>query len=120
MNDIWQDAIQQISGAVIMIIVTLLGVVAVELKKIFEKYIDDLKKKSTAETCVEGVEQSYPKLTGEEKFETCEQQLCELLEEKGISSTSLERKMLIESAVHRMNEKKAKKAENKPDDAEEV
>ena len=120
MNDIWQDAIQQISGAVIMIIVTLLGVVAVELKKIFEKYIDDLKKKSTAETCVEGVEQSYPKLTGEEKFETCEQQLCELLEEKGITSTSLERKMLIESAVHRMNEKKAKKAENKPDDAEEV
>lgn len=106
MSEIWQDALQQISGAIILIIVTLLGVVGVELKKIFEKYLDDLKKKATAETCVEGVEQSYPELHGEEKFATCEQQLCELLEEKGISSTQLERKMLIESAVLRMNAKK--------------
>ena len=123
MNDIWQDAIQQISAAIILIIVTILGVVGVELKKIFENYINDLKKRNAAETCVQGVEQKHPELHGEAKFAKCEENLCEMLDQKNIASTELEREMLIESAVLRMNaknEKKSKKAENKPDNAEEV
>ena len=123
MSEIWQDALQQISGAIILIIVTLLGVVGVELKKIFEKYLDDLKKRNAAETCVEGVEQKHPELHGEAKFAKCEEYLCEMLDQKNIASTELEREMLIESAVLRMNgktKKAAKKAENKPDNAEEV
>ena len=123
MNDIWQDALQQISGAIILIIVALLGILGAQLKKIFEKFLEDLQKKSDAETCVEGVEQKYPNLHGKEKYAKCEQFLCEMFEAKKITSTEIERNMLIESAVLKLNKaqkKAAKTAENKPDGAEDV
>ena len=91
--------------------------------RLYSRYLDDLKKRYAAETCVEGVEQKHPDLHGEAKFAKCEEYLCEMLDQKNIASTELEREMLIESAVLRMNgktKKAAKHAENKPDNTEVV
>ncbi|MCH5197339.1 MAG: holin [Oscillospiraceae bacterium] len=77
--------------------------IGVKLKAIFERIEDDKTKNEAANTCVRAIEQLYKDLHGEEKYNKCLESLTAMLNEKGITVTDIELKMLIESAVHRLN-----------------
>ena len=95
------------STVIIPILATVVsGVVAwvgMQIKKKFEQSENDRVKRAVAKTCVEAIEQFYPDLHGEEKYEKCFLNLCEMLTEKGIEIAELEARMLIESAVLKLN-----------------
>ena len=55
--------------------------------------------------CVKCVEQIYKDLHGDKKKEKCEQQIVQLLYEKGITITQEELDIMIEAAVQEMNNK---------------
>lgn len=105
------------------VVTGVIGWLGVQIKKAIERGQMDKEKRQAAETCVRAVEQLYKDLHGDDKYNKCVAALTEMLNEKGIVITELEIKMLIEAAVHRMNEnaeKASKKADNKPDGAEVV
>ena len=85
------------------VITAIAGYVGIAVKNIYNKYINDKTKKDIAKTCVRAVEQIYKDLHGEEKLEKCIDAALEMLCDKGINTTSIELRMLIESAVNEFN-----------------
>jgi CII-binding regulator of phage lambda lysogenization HflD len=79
---------------------TYIGIV---IKNAYTKYINDKTKKDVVATVVQAVEQIYKDLKGEEKLEKGLEYLEEMLNEKGISCTDLELRMLLEGAVGEFN-----------------
>lgn len=99
---------EEIFGAYVLpAIVSLLAAVAAfvgaQIKRLYEKYINDKTKQSVVRTCVKAVEQLYHDLGGPEKLEKAKASAVEMLNEKGIPITDLELSMLIESAVSEFN-----------------
>lgn len=90
----------QILYAIFMAIAGYLGVVA---KNLYQKYVNDSTKKAVVKTCVQAVEQLYKDLHGEDKYNKVVESVTEMLNEKGITITEIEMKMLIESAVGEFN-----------------
>ena len=101
MNDIINIVLVPVLGTIITAVVSYIGV---KLKAMLEKLAADKTKRDAAETCVRAVEQLYKDLHGEDKFNKCVESLTAMLEEKGIAVTDLEIRMLIESAVQKLNE----------------
>ena len=91
----------EILGAIITAIAGYIGVV---LKNLYTKYINDKTKQSVVKTCVQAIEQLYKDLHGEEKLNKVIESATDMLDEKGISITELELRMLIESAVGQFND----------------
>ncbi len=87
--------------AILTAIAGYLGIVA---KQLYTKYINDKTKQAVAKTVVQAVEQIYTDLHGEEKLNKALISAAEMLEEKGISITDLELRMLIEAAVAEFND----------------
>jgi|GEM_PF-507712 len=85
------------------VLTAVIAYIGVKLKGILEKSENEKEKKDAAKTCVQAVEQLYKDLHGEEKYNKCVESLTEMLNEKGITVTELELKMLIESAVKELN-----------------
>lgn len=100
MNDFVNIVLLPILSTVLTGVVAYIGV---KLKALYERIENDKTKKDAAKTCVQAIEQLYKDLHGEEKFNECAQSLTEMLNEKGITVTELELKMLIESAVQQLN-----------------
>ena len=100
-NDFVNIVLEPVLGTVITAIVGYLGV---KIKSLLEKWTQDKMMRDAAETCVRAVEQLYKDLHGAEKFQVCVNNLTEMLAEKGIHVTDLEIKMLVESAVQKLNE----------------
>lgn len=73
-----------------------LGLVA---KNLVTEYLNDQTKRAIAKTVVQGVQQIYKDLSGEEKLEAALLAASEMLAEKGIVVSELELRMLIEAAV---------------------
>lgn len=99
---------EEIFGAYVLpAIVSLLAAAAAfagnQLKRLYEKYVNDKTKQSVVRTCVKAVEQLYHDLGGPEKLEKAKKSAVEMLNEKGIPITDLELSMLIESAVSEFN-----------------
>ena len=99
---------EEIFGAYVLpAIVSLVAAAAAflgnQLKRLYEKYINDKTKQSVVRTCVKAVEQLYHDLGGPEKLEKAKESAVEMLNEKGIPITDLELSMLIESAVSEFN-----------------
>ena len=99
---------EEIFGAYVLpAIVSLVAAAAAflgnQLKRLYEKYINDKTKQSVVRTCVKAVEQLYHDLGGPEKLEKAKKSAVEMLNEKGIPITDLELSMLIESAVSEFN-----------------
>lgn len=99
---------EEIFGAYVLpAIVSLLAAAAAflgnQLKRLYEKYVNDKTKQSVVRTCVKAVEQLYHDLGGPEKLEKAKASAVEMLNEKGIPITDLELSMLIESAVSEFN-----------------
>jgi hypothetical protein len=101
MNDFVNIVLEPVLVSAITAIVGYLGVT---IKSLLEKWTQDKMMRDAAETCVRAVEQLYKDLHGAEKFQVCVNNLTEMLEEKGIHVTDLEIKMLVESAVQKLNE----------------
>lgn len=80
------------------------GYIGLWIKKLYTKYINDKTKREVVKTCVRAIEQLYKNLHGEEKYNEVVKSVSEMLEEKGISITELEIKMLIEATVGEFNE----------------
>ena len=100
----------QILYTIFMAIAGYLGVV---VKNLYQKYVNDSTKKAVVKTCVQAVEQLYKGLHGEDKYNKVVESVAEMLNEKGITITDIEMKMLIEAAVGEFN-RVFEDAEQKP------
>ena len=99
-----QEIISNFLFPVIAAAVTgLAGFIGVQLKKIYQKHVDDKTKEAVVRTCVKAVEQLYHDLKGPEKLERAKAGVRQMLEEKGIPISELEMDMLIESVVSEFN-----------------
>ena len=85
------------------LLVTIAGALGLWVKSFVKKYLDDNNKRSIAKMVVQGVEQVYKTLHGEEKLNKAMQMFSELLLEKGIKISELEMRLLLESAVGEFN-----------------
>ena len=85
------------------ILTAIAGFLGAQLKRIYEKFINDKTKKAVVETCVKAVEQLYIDLKGEEKLEKAKENILAMLEEKGLTISELEMDLLIESCVAEFN-----------------
>lgn len=88
-------------GAQIMytIITAVAAYIGVQLKKIYEKYINDKQKEAIVKNVVKAVEQIYKDLDGKEKLEKAAERINGLLCAKGLCIDDLELNTLIEAAV---------------------
>ena len=100
-------------------ITAIFGYIAIVAKNMYKKYADNQTKKDVVHTVVQGVEQLYKDLHGEEKLEVAYEFAIDMLEEKGISVSGLELRMLIESAVGSFNGVFWKVEADEPDPAPE-
>lgn len=89
--------------AIVSLLAAAAAFVGAQIKRLYEKYINDKTKQSVVRTCVKAVEQLYHDLGGPEKLEKAKASAVEMLNEKGIPITDLELSMLIESAVSEFN-----------------
>lgn len=87
----------QIIGTILTGIASFIGL---KIKSTYEKYVNDKTKKSVVEHTVKYVEQIYYDLNGEEKLNKAIESSTELLNEKGITITELELRVLIESVCN--------------------
>lgn len=81
----------------------LAGFIGMQLKKIYQKYVNDKTKEAVTRTCVKAVEQLYHDMGGPEKLEKAKEGVEQMLAEKGIPISELEMNMLIESVVSEFN-----------------
>lgn len=89
--------------AIVSLLAAAAAFVGGQIKRLYEKHINDKTKQDVARTCVKAVEQLYHDLKGPEKLEKAKASAVEMLNEKGIPITDLELSMLIESAVSEFN-----------------
>ena len=85
------------------ILTAIAGFLGAALKRVYTKYINDKTKKAVVETCVKAVEQLYADLDGPEKFEKAQENIIAMLDEKGITISEIELKLLVESCVAEFN-----------------
>lgn len=99
---------------ILMAIVTFIGgALGLVVKNIYKKYVTNQTTKDIVKTVVQGVEQMYKGLHGEDKLNVALENASEMLSLKGITVTQFELKMLIEAAVGEFNNVFNKK-EDKP------
>ena len=85
------------------IFTALAGYLGIVVKNLYQKYVNDSTKKAVVKTCVQAVEQLYQDLHGEDKYNKVVESVTDMLNEKGITITDIEMKMLIEAAVGEFN-----------------
>jgi hypothetical protein len=94
-------------GLLSAIITGLASALGVVLKKIYDRTIGerikDKIKREVAAQVVKFVEQVYKDLHGEEKLEKAIEAAAEMLNEKGITISELELRVLLESALAELN-----------------
>ena len=96
------------------------GYLGIYLKRIVTEWFNDKTKQKVARVCVKAVEQIYTDLHGEDKLNECIKAVTAMLEEKGITITELEIRMLIESAVGEFNNNFKKNDSESADDVTEA
>ena len=89
----------------------LAGFIGTQVKKLYERYINDKTKEAVVRTCVKAAEQLYHDLGGPEKLKKAQEGAVEMLNEKGIPISELELNLLIESVVSEFNYGFAKASE---------
>ena len=86
------------------ILTALAGTVALALKKLATRYVNTKIMREIARTVVQGVEQLYKGMSGEEKLAKALEAAAEMLAARGITVTDLELRMLLEAAVGEFND----------------
>lgn len=79
------------------------GYIGAQIKRLYEKYVNDKVKQDVVRTCVKAAEQLYHDLGGPVKLEKAKEGVRQMLEEKGIPISELEMNLLIESVVSEFN-----------------
>lgn len=92
-----QPYLFEIIVAILTGIATFIGT---KIKKVYEEKVNTETKEKVVNTVVKAVEQLYKDLHGDEKLNICIENATEMLNQKGISVTELELRMLIESVVN--------------------
>ena len=82
------------------IITAVLGWVGMQIKALYERYVDTKEKQAVCRTVVAAVDQIYKDLGGEEKLNKAIEAASDMLNARGITCTELELRMLLESAVY--------------------
>ena len=82
------------------IVTAVLGWVGVQIKALYERYINTKEKQAVCRTVVAAVDQIYKDLGGEEKLNKAIEAASDMLNARGIACTELELRMLLESAVY--------------------
>lgn len=104
-KDLISDFISEYGVSILYALITAVaGLIGTAVKKIYQKYVNDKTKENVVKTCVKAVEQMYKNLHGEDKYNKVVEFVVEMLNEKGITVSSIELQMLIESAVAEFNE----------------
>lgn len=85
------------------LVMAIAGYVGIVIKNLISKYVTSAEKRKVVDDCVLAVEQIYKDIHGEEKYERCVESLTIILNEKGITASDLEIRMMIEAAVKRLN-----------------
>lgn len=98
------------------VLTAIAGYIGIWLKRLYTKYINDKTKQDVVKTCVKAVEQLYKDLHGAEKYQEVVESAAAMLNEKGITITELELKMLIEAAVCEFNKAFEKEGFTEPID----
>ena len=104
--------------ALIAVLTALAGYIGTQIKRLYEKYVNDKVKQDVVRTCVKAAEQLYRDLSGPEKLEKAKEGIVEMLNEKGIPISEMEMDLLIESVVQEFNQ--GVKGEPKPEDSPEA
>lgn len=89
--------------AIISLLAAAAAYAGAQLKKLYEKYINDKTKEAVVRTCVKAAEQLYHDLSGPEKLQKAQEGVVQMLNEKGIPISELEMNLLIESVVSEFN-----------------
>lgn len=98
-----KDIIMQIIPIVLATVGTfLIGLI----KAKYSQYVNTDTKKEIAMLTVRYVEQVFKTLHGKDKLEKAKSAFVDMLNEKGIEVSEAEINMLLEAAVHQMNERK--------------
>lgn len=104
MENIMKDFVQNYGATILYTIVTAVAsYIGIVLKNLYKKYINDQTKKDVVATCVKAVEQLYTDIHGEDKLNKCMESVADMLEEKGITVSETEMRMLIEATVNGFN-----------------
>lgn len=74
--------------------------IGLKLKELYEKYINDKTKKDVVNTVCGAINQLYSNLNGPEKLDKAIENITAVLNEKGITISDVEMRMLIESTVY--------------------
>lgn len=82
------------------IVTAVLGWVGLQIKALYERYINTKEKQAVCKTVVAAVDQIYKDLGGEEKLNKAIEAASDMLNARGIACTELELRMLLESAVY--------------------
>ena len=82
------------------IVTAVLGWVGLQIKALYERYINTKEKQAVCKTVVAAVDQIYKDLGGEEKLDKAIEAASDMLNARGITCTELELRMLLESAVY--------------------
>ena len=85
------------------IITAIAGWLAVVIKNLVTKYLNDKTKQEIAKIVVTGIEQCYQALDGPAKLQKAIEAATKMLNEKGIKVTEVELRMLLESALGEFN-----------------
>lgn len=85
--------------AIVAVLTALAGYIGTQIKRLYEKYVNDKVKQDVVRTCVKAAEQLYRDLSGPEKLEKAKEGIVEMLNEKGIPISEMEMDLLIESGI---------------------
>lgn len=88
---------------IVSLIAGMAGYIGVQIKRLYEKYVNTKVKQDVVRTCVKAAEQLYHDLGGPEKLKKAQEGVREMLAEKGITISELELNLLIESVVSEFN-----------------
>lgn len=85
---------------IVTILTAIAGYIGAKIRKIYEEKVNDETKRKVVSTVVNAIEQLYKDLKGDEKLEKAQENIVEMLNEKGITITELEMNMLIEEVCN--------------------
>ncbi len=85
------------------LVTAITGYVVLFIRRIFGELLNNETVSNVVKTCVRAVEQIYKDIHGEEKLAKCLENVSQILNEKGITVSESQLRLLIEAAVEEMN-----------------
>jgi len=98
--EIWEAIQPNIVAILVAILTGVASFIGTKIKKLYEEKINDDTKRKIVKTVVNAVEQVYKDFSGNEKLIKAQENIVEMLNEKGIKISELEMKMLIEETCN--------------------